>query len=159
MIIYLGADHRGFELKEHLKRALLDRGYPIMDMGNAAYDESDDYPDFAAKVAEKVSIDFERSRGIVICGSGVGVDVVANKFRRVRSALVASPDQAFDSRADDNANVLALGANYLDPETAEKIALAWLETPFSEDERHKARLRKIEALEAREFGREHDERL
>ena len=148
MLIYIGSDHRGFQLKEHIKQVLLSRGYPIVDLGNAVYDESDDYPDFARAVAEKVSIDFERGRGILLCGSGVGVDVVANKYNHVRSALVATPDQAFDARTDDNTNILSLGADYLEPDSAEKIVLTWLQTPFSEDERHKNRLRKIERIEA-----------
>ena len=156
MVIYLGTDHRGFKLKEHIKKALTERGYPIMDLGNTVYDESDDYPDFAKKVAEKISLDFDRSRGIVMCGSGVGVDIVANKFPHVRSALVGTPDQAFDSRTDDNTNILSLGANYLEPEEAEKIILTWLQTPFSEDNRHKSRLKKIEQIESLVLNREHE---
>ncbi|MDO8557481.1 MAG: RpiB/LacA/LacB family sugar-phosphate isomerase [Candidatus Jorgensenbacteria bacterium] len=159
MVIYLGADHRGFQLKEHVKQVLLDRGYPVVDLGNAVYDESDDYPDFAQKVAQKVSVDFERGRGILFCGSGVGVDIVANKFPHVRSALAGTPNQAFDSRADDNSNILSLGANYIEPEDAIKIISTWLETPFSEDERHKNRLRKIDHIETVVAEIKHDRGL
>ncbi len=148
MIIYIGSDHRGFKLKEHIKLFLKARAYPIFDVGDETYDENDDYPDFAKKVAEKVSIDFERSKGIVICGSGVGVDVTVNKYPNVRSALVATPNQAFDSRTDDDANILALGANYLNEEQAEKIVITWLQTPFSGDERHARRIRKIQKIES-----------
>jgi len=148
MVIYLGADHRGFKLKEYLKDFLKNEGFEIVDLGNDHYDENDDYPDFAKLVAEKVSRGFENSRGIVICGSGVGVDVVVNKFPNVRGALVANPDQAFDSRNDVNANVLALAANFLEEETVKKIVRVWLSTPFSEEPRHQRRLSKISQIES-----------
>ena len=147
MTIYIGADHRGFELKEHLKSFLASKGYQVADMGNDHYDKEDDYPDFAAKVAKNVSEEYETAMGILICGSGVGVDVVANKFPRVRSALAMSPDQAFDARNDDNANVLSLAANYTSKEAAEKIVSTWLATPFAGDERFRRRLKKIEDVE------------
>jgi len=147
MVIYIGADHRGFELKEHLKNFLKAKGYQVVDLGAANYDKDDDYPDFAEAVARKVSLDYENARGILICASGVGVDVVANKFRNVRSALALTPDQAFDSRNDDDANVLSLAAEYLQPGEAEKIVTVWLETPFAAEERFRRRLDKISRLE------------
>ncbi len=149
MIIYIGADHRGFELKERIQNDLKLAGYSVTDMGARTYDKDDDYPEFAAKVARKISLEFETARGILICGSGVGVDIVANKFRNVRCALVSNPNQAFDSRHDDNANVLALGSSYADHEAAKKIVVTWLETPFGGDERFKRRLDKISSLETR----------
>lgn len=147
MIIYIGADHQGFELKNHLKGILAQRGYTVVDLGNQTLDPNDDYPQFAKKVAEKVSIDFERSKGVVICGSGVGVDIVANKYPNVRSALAATPDQAFDSRTDDDTNVLSLAARYASKELAEKIVLTWIQTPFAEEERHTRRLKQIGEIE------------
>ena len=147
MIIYIGADHRGFELKEYLKNFLKTNAYEVVDVGNDHYDENDDYPDFAEAVGQKVSVDFDNSRGVVICGSGVGVDVVVNKFRNIRSVLAFSSDQAFDSRNDDNNNVIALPADFLDQEKAKKILQTWLQTPFSKEERHKRRLEKIAQLE------------
>lgn len=147
MVIYIGSDHRGFQLKEYLKGVVKDAGYTVADLGNDHYDEGDDYPDFAERVARKVSVDYENSRGILLCGSGVGVDVVANKFPNVRSALVANSDQAFDSRNDDDANILSLGANYLDGDAAKKIVITWLETSFAGDPRFKRRLKKIGAVE------------
>ena len=147
MIIYIGADHRGFEVKKTLKIFLHELGYEIADLGNSTYDENDDYPDFAAAVAERVSHDYENSRGILTCGSGIGVSVVANKFPRIRSALATNADQAFDSRNDDNANVLSLPANHLDIETIKKIVTTWLSTPFSSEERHRRRLQKIHEIE------------
>ena len=147
MTIYIGADHRGFALKEHLEQFLTAKGYQVADIGNDHYDEADDYPDFAAKVAKNISEEYETARGILICGSGVGVDVVANKFPRVRSALAMTPDQAYDARNDDNANVLSLASNYTSPEAAEKIVSAWLATPFAGDERYRRRIKKIDDIE------------
>jgi ribose 5-phosphate isomerase B len=147
MIIYIGADHRGFRLKEAIKGYIKDLGYSVYDLGNSSYDANDDYPDFAAAVAEKVSTDPVGSMGIVICGSGVGVDVVANKFREIRSVLAFSPDQASASRAEDNTNVLALPSDFVEPETAKRIVSVWLQTPVSTDDRYKRRLEKIRSLE------------
>jgi ribose 5-phosphate isomerase B len=147
MVIYIGADHRGFELKGKIKDFLKLRGYQLVDVGDDKYNENNDYPLFAIRVAKQVSQEFETARGILICGSGVGVSVVANKFLHIRAALVATPDQAFDSRNEDDSNVLALGANYLDEEMAKKIVLTWLETPFSGEERFQRRLEEISRLE------------
>lgn len=147
MVIYIGADHRGFELKEKVKTFLKSRGYQIVDLGNNHFDEGDDYPVFGAKVAGKVSAEFETARGILICGTGVGMSVVANKFPRIRAVLAYVPDQAFDSRKEDNSNILALGADYLDEESANRIVLAWLETPFAEEERYNRRLSEIDQIE------------
>lgn len=147
MVTYIGADHRGFQLKKEIVEMIKNDGYAVVDMGNAMYDTNDDYPDFATKVAERVGRDTENARGILICGSGVGVCVVANKFLNVRAALVGSGDQAFDSKNDDNTNVLCLGANYLTVEQAKKIVLAWMQTPFSGEARHVRRLHKVEQIE------------
>lgn len=147
MIIYIGADHRGFKLKETIKSYLIKSGYTVHDVGNDHYDENDDYTDFAVKVTEKVSVNTSGSRGILLCGSGVGVDIVANKFPGIRSALVTIPNQAYVSRNDDDTNILSLAADYIDPEEAKKIVSVWLQTPFSNDENHKRRLDKIKKLE------------
>lgn len=147
MLIYLGSDHRGFQLKEYIKALLKNMGYEVSDVGAFRYDTNDDYPDFASLVAERVSRDHENSRGILICGSGVGMDVVANKFPMIRAALVANPDQAFDSRNDDDANILCLASNYADAEIIKKIVMSWLKTPFSREERHRRRINKIHEIE------------
>ena len=147
MLIYLGADHRGFQIKEYIKVLLKNMGYEVSDMGSFRYDANDDYPEFASLVAERVSRDNENSRGILICGSGVGMDIIANKFPLVRSALVTSSDQAFDSRNDDDANILCLASNYLDAETIKKITLTWLKTPFSREERYRRRINTIHQIE------------
>jgi ribose 5-phosphate isomerase B len=149
MLIYIGADHRGFQLKETLKNYLKESGYEVADVGNDKYLATDDYPDFAALAARKISLDPENSRGVLICGSGVGMDVAANKFKNVRSALAFNTEQAAASRSDDNANVLSLAADYLDEDSAKKILSVWLATNFSGEERHRRRLRKIEDIEGR----------
>ena len=151
MLICIGADHRGFQLKENLKKFLKDRGYEVVDVGNDKYDESDDYPDFARLVGRTVSQDPFNRKGILICRSGVGVDIVANKFKGARSALVFNPDQAYLSRYDDNATILSLAAEFLDEETAEQILKTWLATPFSNEEQHKKRLEKISEIEQSEI--------
>lgn len=147
MVIYLGTDHRGFRLKEYVKGFLRELGYAVEDMGASKLDENDDYPDFAKAVAEKVNVGYENDKGILICGSGVGVTVVANKFMYVRAALISSPDQAFDSRNDDDSNILCLAADYLEPEAARKIVFTWLQTAFAGGERFRRRLNKILQIE------------
>ncbi len=147
MIIYIGADHRGFYLKEFLKKFLKSRDYEVVDVGNVEYNENDDYPDFARAAARAVSENPENYKGIVICGSGVGVDIVANKFDGVRSVLANNVEQAVLSRTDDNTNVLALAAEFINDDLAKEISIAWLKTPFSEKERYKRRLAKINEYE------------
>ncbi|TRZ64269.1 MAG: RpiB/LacA/LacB family sugar-phosphate isomerase [Spirochaetia bacterium] len=148
MLIYIGADHRGFNLKKSLKNFLEKKGYEVIDVGNAKLDENDDYPDFAKLVGDAVSQDPMARKGVLICGSGVGVDVVANKFKGVRSSLAFNPDQAFLARNDDDANVLSLPADFLSEEDAEKILGTWLATGFSGKEPHKRRLEKISEIES-----------
>jgi len=149
MIIYIGADHRGFALKESLKKYLKENGYEVNDLGAATLVDGDDYPDFAMPVAEKVSLDPQNSKGILICGSGVGVDVVANKYPRIRAALVMSPDHAYLSRNDDDANIICLASELIDDVQAKTILSAWLQTPFSGDVRHMRRIAKIRDAESR----------
>jgi ribose 5-phosphate isomerase B len=147
MIIYIGADHRGFYLKETLKQALKTDGYEVMDLGNAESDGNDDYPDFAGAVAEKVAGTDDQVRGIVICGSGIGVDVVANKFNGVRSALAISAEQIRAGRQDDDVNVLSLAADFIKPEDALNVVKIFLSTPFKKEDRYSRRLGKIAELE------------
>lgn len=147
MVIYIGADHRGFNHKEAIKKYLADLGYTVSDMGNEKYDEFDDYPDFAEKVGQKVSV--EGGIGILICGSGVGMDIVANKFSGVRSALVSNSEQAMDAKTDDDINVLSLAADYTSVEDSKKIISIWINSKFSGEERFKRRLKKITEIEER----------
>lgn len=147
MTIYLGADHGGFNLKERLKGVLKDQGYDVVDMGATARVVDDDYPDYAAPVAQKVSQDPSGSRGVVICRSGFGVDIVANKFDGVRAALASSPDHIYQGRHDDDVNVLAIAADFMDEETAEKTLKVFLTTPFAKEEKYSRRLKKIAKIE------------
>ena len=147
MLIYIGADHRGFELKEILKKFLQENGYEVIDVGNDHYDTNDDYPDFAALAAHAVSQDSINRRGILICGSGAGMNIVANKFESVRAVSINNSEQAKLSRNDGDSNIISLSADFIDKEKAEDILRVWLKTPFSGDERHKRRLKKIMEIE------------
>ncbi len=148
MLIYIGADHRGFNLKETLKKFLDNQGYEVVDVGNERFDENDDYPDFAFAVGQAIAQDPLNHRGILICGSGAGVDIVANRFKGVRSVLAINPDQVRASRNDDDTNVLSLAADFLTEDDARKILEVWLKTPFSKDESHQRRLQKIKIMES-----------
>lgn len=145
-MIYLGSDHRGYELKTRLFQWLKDEGYDVIDLGNDHLDPDDDYVDFAHKVAE-ATVSLPENRGILLCGSGVGVDIVANKVEGVRSALVFDVVRAKQAREHEDANVIALPADVLDEEKAEEIIKIFIETPFSNDPRHLRRLEKIEEIE------------
>ena len=146
MVIYIGSDHRGFKLKETIKEHLNKKGYNFKDVGNYKYDKNDDYPDFAKKAVEK-AVNENDSIAIVICGSGVGVDIVANKIKGARSALCFNVKQAIASRVDDDANVLALPADFLKGDEALEIVDAWLGAKFSGDERFLRRINKIKEIE------------
>lgn len=143
MLIYIGGDHKGFKLKEFLKNFLKNHGYKVIDVGNNKYDENDDYPDFAILAAKEVSQNTISCRGILICGSGAGVDIVANKFKGIRSVLAINAEQAKKSRSDDDTNILSLAADFINKEEAVKILDIWLKTPFSGEEKHKRRIVKI----------------
>ncbi|OIO49913.1 MAG: hypothetical protein AUJ39_00095 [Parcubacteria group bacterium CG1_02_42_13] len=147
MIIYIASDHRGFVAKEALKKYLIESAYNVRDLGNDHYDENDDYPSFAIDVAKKVSADFD-NKGILLCGSGVGMDIVANKFKGIRSSLCFSPDQAYAARQDDDVNILSLPAEYVDEDGLKKIVSTWLQTPFSNIEKHTRRLGEMRNLGA-----------
>lgn len=146
-MLFIGADHRGFNLKEEIKKYLKERGEEFEDRGNDTLDPEDDYPDFALKVAHAVAKDPKHNRGILLCGSGVGVDIVANKVKGVRSALALSAWMAEQSRKDDDTNVLSLAADLTDPATAKRIVGTWLDASFSGEQRHKRRIEKIRKIE------------
>ena len=154
MVVYLGADHRGFNLKEILKKRLVHESYEISDLGSHSYDEGDDYTGLAVLVATNVAANPASSRGVLICGSGAGVDIVANKFPKVRSVLGISPGQVRDARKDDDVNILSLASNFTKEEEALKMVQVFLETPFSGEERYRRRLGKIAVVEANLKGRQ-----
>jgi ribose 5-phosphate isomerase B len=145
MRIYIGADHRGFELKNKLVDFLRDQKYEVIDKGNTVYDKDDDYPVFAGAVARAVAQDPD-ARGIVVCGSGVGVDIVANKVSGIRSGLCETPEQATAARRDDDINVLALAADYIDQATAQAIVKAYLDTSFKNNLRRARRIDEIDKI-------------
>ncbi|OIO52893.1 MAG: ribose 5-phosphate isomerase B [Candidatus Portnoybacteria bacterium CG_4_8_14_3_um_filter_44_15] len=144
-MIYIGADHAGYNLKEELKKHLKELGYDFEDLGNKESEPQDDYPDFALKVAQKATE--TREKGIVICGTGIGSCIVANKVRGARAAAVWDEFTAIQSREHNDANILCLGGRVLDAGTAKKIVRLWLETKFSGEERHLRRIRKIKEIE------------
>ncbi|MCS7263756.1 MAG: ribose 5-phosphate isomerase B [Armatimonadetes bacterium] len=143
--IALGSDHAGFELKEWLKRRLTEEGYECFDFGTDST-QSCDYPDFSFAVANAV-VSGRCQTGIVICGTGIGSSIAANKVRGARCALCWNEYTARMARNHNDANILALGARVIGLELAWEIVKVWLETPFSGQERHKRRLNKISAFE------------
>ena len=147
--IALGADHAGFELKEALKGWLIDRGYQVLDLGTHG-SESVDYPDYAAQVAEAVA-DGKVERGVLVCGTGVGMAMTANKVPGIRAALCSDVFTARMSREHNDANVLALAGRLMESDMAVDILKLWLETEFAGG-RHSRRLSKITDLERRHAG-------
>jgi ribose 5-phosphate isomerase B len=148
MQIGLACDHGGFELKEELKALLKSRGAEPIDMGTFNKDAVD-YPDFGILVAEKISRG-ELEKGILICGTGIGMSIVANKFPGVRAALVNDLYSSRFSREHTDANILVIGGRIVGKDLAKEIVKVWLDTPFAGG-RHKRRLEKIEILEREKF--------
>lgn len=159
MKIYIASDHGGFEYKEEIKKFLVEIGYEVEDMGNTKFDPDDDYPDFVIPLAEKVAfrwvrqahhkqVQGELSFGIVLGRSGNGEAIAANKVKGIRAALCLNGKMAIMAREHNDANILSLGADYVDLETAKKIVEVFLKTPFSNEERHKRRLEDIKKIEA-----------
>jgi len=144
--ILIASDHAGYEMKQALKARLTERGFTVVDMGPGD-DRPVDYPDYAAKVASAVSRG-EASRGILICGTGLGMSIVANRFPGVRAALCYHVTAARHSREHNDSNILALGGRMLGNALACEIMDVWLDTPFAGG-RHERRLQKIEELEGR----------
>jgi len=139
--LLIASDHAGFELKERLKKTLDTRGVAYEDLGSAST-ESVDYPDYARKVAEAVGRG-EAERGVLVCGTGQGMAMTANRYRGVRAAVPCNEETARLVREHNDANVLALGGRSLSPETAERILQVFLETAFAAG-RHERRVRKID---------------
>jgi len=143
MIIPIASDHAGFEAKEKVKKILEELGHMPVDFGTHS-DDSVDYPDFAVQVAEKVD-DGEHEKGILVCGSGQGMCMTANKYKNVRAALVYDDDSARLSREHNNANVMCLPGRQLDDDQLKKFVTTWLESNF-EGGRHERRVNKIHDL-------------
>jgi ribose 5-phosphate isomerase B len=144
--VYLGSDHAGFELKAHLVQWLTQAGHEPVDCGPAAYQPDDDYPVYVMRAASSAVAD-PGSLGIVIGGSGNGEQIASNKVRGVRAALAWTDETARLARRHNDANVLSLGAREYSIDDAVGFAKVFVETPFSEEARHKRRLEMIAAYE------------
>ena len=143
-MIYLAADHRGFELKEKVKKWLEGENYPVKDLGNSVYNRDDDYPDFVKNVAEKISQ--KRGRGIIFCGSGIGVDIAANRYIGVRCGLGFSPEQIKHGRENDDINCLSLAVDFFSFDQVKKFIKVFLETKFTGQLHYQRRIKKIDNL-------------
>lgn len=147
MKIYLGADHNGFNFKTELKSYLLKSGYEVVDEGDVQLQPEDDFPQFAAKVVQAMRADPDpQIRGILICGSGQGMCMAANRFRGIRASLCWNQEEARMARNDDDSNVLCLSATAQDFDTTAGIVHTWLMAPFAGAPRFKRRLAELDEL-------------
>jgi ribose 5-phosphate isomerase B len=145
MKIAIGSDHAGFELKRHLTDTLAAQGHVVTDLGtNSA--EACDYPDYAARVAHEV-VEGRAERGILVCTTGMGMTMAANKVKGIRAALGVNPDEVLLTRKHNNANILAFSSRYTKPEEADAMAQIFLDTEFESGGRHERRMNKMMALE------------
>lgn len=148
MKIAIGADHAGFRLKDEIVPLLKELGHEVEDFG-CDCSQSVDYPDYAIPVCERV-VKGEADRGILICGTGIGMSIAANKVPGIRCALVHDLFSAKATREHNDSNVLAMGERVIGPGLAQEIVRVWLETPFSQGERHVNRVNKVMAIERRQ---------
>jgi len=147
MKIYIGADHNGFDMKANLAKVLTKAGYTVIDEGDQKLQPDDDFPQFAERTirAMQASSDHD-AKGILICGSGQGMCMAANRFRGIRASLIWNTEEARAARNDDDSNVLCLPARSISEAEAVKIAEAWLETPFAGAARFKRRIHQLDQL-------------
>lgn len=145
-MIFLASDHGGYKLKEIIEKYLKEKGNEVVDIGPERLDPTDDFPDFVIPLAKKVA-ENPKNLGIALCRNGVGVEIAANKIDGVRAALSWDPKHAASTRSDDNSNVLALPADYLDEKKAIEVLDSWLTTQYSKEPRFERRLKKIEKEE------------
>lgn len=151
MKIAIGADHAGFRLKEKLRERLAEQGHEVVDFGTFG-PESTDYPDYAEKVAGTVA-GGGAERGILVCSTGVGMSIAANKVSGIRAALAVNPEEVGLTRSHNDANVLAVGAKYTSESDAGEMVDVFLATPF-EGGRHARRVEKITGIELKQAGKE-----
>jgi len=140
--IYLGADHAGFRLKTAIKNYLLENGFKYKDLGDDKLVADDDYPDYAKKVAKAVAA-HKNHFGILVCGSGHGMSIAANRHKKIRAILGFSMEAAIVARHDSDSNVLCLAGRFLKTDHALNIVEQFLKTPFSGEERHTRRIKKL----------------
>jgi ribose 5-phosphate isomerase B len=145
-MLFIAADHAGYPLKEDIKEFLLENDYEIEDLSDEKPDPLDDYPDFASLVARSV-LETENSGGILVCGTGQGMCVAANKFPGIRAALIYDDFTARSAAEHLDANIVCLGGRTTDSETALKTVKMWLDTNFSGEKRHQKRIEKIGEIE------------
>jgi len=150
MKISIGADHAGYEMKRELIEFLEPLGHTVHDVGTFEPDKPDDYPDYARLVAEDVRSG-QAERGILVCGSGVGVSIAANKFKGIRAAMCHDHYSAHQGVEHDDMNVLVLGARIIGPMLAQDAVTAFLGAKFSQEERHVRRVNKVKGIEQSEF--------
>lgn len=146
MKVFLASDHGGFELKGEIAEYLKGKGYDVEDLGPFELDPADDYPDYAYKATTALLDSTEEARAILLCRSAQGMAIAANRAPGIRAAVVWNEIEAKKSREHNNANVLCLSADNVEPETNIKITDIWLNEPFSDEPRHQRRLDKIEKL-------------
>lgn len=147
MKIYIGADHNGFEFKQKFKQLLVASGHEVIDEGDEQLNPEDDFPQFAGKVASALLADSDPdSRGILICGSGQGMCMAANRFKGIKASLCWNVEEAKSARNDDDSNVLCLSSKYTSLEAAEDILNAWLNTAFAGAPRFVRRLQELDSL-------------
>lgn len=147
MKIFIGADHRGYELKEKIAKWLFEMEYPFQDLGATHLDPNDDYTTYAERVASLVA-KTEGARGVLLCGSGVGVDVTANKFDGIRASIGKDVFQVEAGRNDDDMNILVIAADYTEEKEAKAMLIAFLETRFSGKAKYERRIQEIKEIEA-----------
>ncbi len=148
MKIVIASDHGGFQYKQLLAKEIKEKGFGVIDLGAFSELPADDYPDYAEAVANAISAK-DAEKGILICGSGAGVSVAANKFKGVRAAVCHDTYSAHQCVEHDNVNVLCIGQRVIGIELAREIIFTFLHATFSKEERHRRRLEKIEAIETK----------
>jgi len=146
-MLYLATDHRGFDLKEKIRPYLRDKKFEFQDLGAFAYLQTDDFPDYAEKIAKKINEDKLNNRGIALCGSGAGMSITLNKFDGVRAGLAENPEMAEAMRKDDDINVLVIPADFVSEPNAYMIVDKFLTTQPKTEEKYKRRLGKIKKIE------------
>ena len=145
MKLYMGADHNGFAMKAELTQALRAAGYDVIDEGDKLLKPDDDFPQFAERAARALlASDDPEAKAILICGSGQGMCIAANRFKGIRASLCWDVEEAHAARNDDDSNVLCLPARHMDTQTAIRIAEAWLATPFAGASRFKRRIAQLD---------------
>ena len=146
MKVAIGADHGGFDLKQELVAVLEDAGHEVLDIGADSIEPGDDYPDFSRAVGQAI-VEGKAERGVLVCGSGAGAAIAANKMKGIRAALAHDTYTAHQMVEHDNANICCLGARVIGPELAAEIVRTFVEARFSGEERHARRLAKIARIE------------